>query len=43
MMALLGTQWLLKASGHKFDKEQNIYIISKYLPTDYLLIINVQL
>lgn len=27
-----------KTSGWKFDEEWNIYIVSKYLPTKYLLI-----
>lgn len=30
-------------NGWKFDKEQNTYIVAKYLPIDYLLILSIQL
>lgn len=31
-------QWMLKLMGEKLDKKQDIYMVSKYLPTNCLLI-----
>lgn len=33
-------QWILRTSGGNFDEEQDIKIVSKYLPTKYSLSAN---